>query len=140
MDAPSAWQWLYAVVLAAVIVWASGHGQVAAPGIVDFDKAAHFSVFGLMATLVLRPMGGRRVWLAVVIVSFFGGTDELHQSFTPGRSMEFADWIADTCGAIVAVTAYSFWPLYRRVLETRLWKHKPKIEAAPVSATTVSAL
>lgn len=126
--------------LASLIVWASGHSQVAAPGIVDFDKAAHFSVFGLLATLVVRPLGGRRVWLAVVIVSLFGASDELRQSFTPGRSMEFADWIADTSGAVVSVAVYSFWPFYRRVLETRLWKRKPKIEAAPVSATTVSAL
>jgi VanZ family protein len=134
------WGWLHAVALAAVIVLASGRGQVAAPGIVDFDKAVHFAVFGLLATLVVRPLGGRRVWLAVVIVSLFGASDELHQSLTPGRTMEFADWIADTCGAIVAVTAYTCWPQYRRVLETRLWKRKPKIEAAAVSTTTVSAL
>lgn len=123
-----------------MVVWASGHGQVAAPGIVDFDKAAHFSVFGLLATLVLRPLRGHRVWLAVAVVSLFGASDELHQSLTPGRSMEFADWVADTTGAVTAVIAYTFWPLYRRVLETPLWKRKPKIEAAPVSATTVSAL
>lgn len=123
-----------------MVVWASGHGQVAAPGIVDFDKAAHFSVFGLLATLVLRPLRGHRVWLAVAVVSLFGASDELHQSLTPGRSMEFADLVADTSGAVTAVIAYTFWPLYRRVLETPLWKRKPKIEAAPVSATTVSAL
>lgn len=136
----SPWQWTYALVLAAMIVWASGHGQVAAPGIVDFDKAAHFSVFGLMATLVLRPFRGGHAWWAVVIVSAFGVSDELRQGFTPGRSMEVADWIADTCGAIVAVSAYTFWPWYRRLLETPLWKRKPKVEAAAVSATTVSAL
>jgi VanZ family protein len=138
---PSAWQWLYAVVLAAVIVWASGHGQVATPpGIVNFDKMAHFSVFGLMATLVVRPMSRRRAWWAVMIVAVFGASDELRQSFTPGRSMEFADWIADTAGAVVAVAAYTFWPWYRRLLETPLWKRKPKVEAAKVLQRTVSAL
>jgi VanZ family protein len=135
-----AWQWLYAVVLASVIVTASGRSQVAAPGIVDFDKAAHFAVFGLLATLVVRPLSGRRVWMAVVIVSLFGASDEVHQSLTPGRAMEFADWIADTSGAIVAVMVYTCWPQYRRMMETRLWKRKPKIEAGAVSATTVSAL
>jgi len=136
----SRWQWAYAVALAGTVVWASGHGQVAAPGIVDFDKAAHFAVFGLMATLVVRPMRRRYAWCAVVIVTVFGALDELRQSFTPGRAMEFADWIADTSGAIVAVTAYTFWPWYRRLLETRLWKRKPKVEAAVVTATTGSAI
>ena len=137
---PSSWQWAYAVVLAVTVVWASGHGHVASPsGIANFDKIAHFSIFGLMATLVLRPFRVRHVWWAIIIVSLFGATDELHQSFTPGRSMEFADWIADTTGAAVAVTAYAFWPWYRRLLETPLFKRKPRIETGPVSATTVSA-
>jgi VanZ family protein len=137
---PPRWQWAYAVALAATIVWASGHGQVAGPGVVNFDKAAHFSVFGLMATLVLRPFRGGHAWWAVVIVSIFGVSDELRQSLTPGRSMELADWIADTVGAAVAVTVYTFWPWYRRLLETPLWKRKPNVETAPVSTTTVSAL
>ncbi|CAM3074491.1 VanZ family protein [Rariglobus hedericola] len=137
---PSRWQWAYAVALAATIVWASGNGQVAATSIVNFDKVAHFSVFGLMATLVLRPFRGGHAWWAVVIVSLFGVSDELRQSLTPGRSMELADWIADTIGAVVAVTVYTFWPWYRRLLETPLWKRKPKIEAVLVSAKTVSAL
>lgn len=137
---PSPWQWAYAAALAATVVWASGNGQVAAPGIVDFDKAAHFSIFGLMATLVLRPFRSGHAWWAILIVSLFGVTDELRQSLTPGRSMELADWIADTLGAVVAVAVYTFWPWYRRLLEKPLWTRKPKIEDMPVSATTVSAL
>jgi VanZ family protein len=137
---PSSWQWLYAVALAATIVWASGHGQVAGPDIVNFDKLVHFSVFGLLATLVLRPFRSRHLVWAILLVSLFGATDELHQSLTPGRSMDYHDWIADTLGAALAVTLYTWWTWYRRLLETALWKRKPKIEAATVSATTVSAL
>lgn len=140
MNPVSAWQWSYAAALAGTVAVASGRGQVAAPGIVDFDKAVHFAVFGLLATLVARPLRGWRGWLAVVVVSVFGASDELRQSFTPGRSMELADWVADTAGAAVAVGAYVCWPAYRGVLELRLGKRKPKVEAAVVSATTVSAL
>lgn len=136
----SPWQWSYAVALAVLIVWASGRSQVAAPSVTGFDKAAHFAVFGLLATLAARPMRGPHAWRAVVIVSLFGGSDELRQSFTPGRSMEFADWIADTAGAALAVTAYTAWAWYRRLLETPLWKRKPKVEAGAVSARTVSDL
>lgn len=136
---PSVWRWTYAVALAGTIVWASGHGQVAGPSVVNFDKLVHFSVFGLLATLVRRSRGVNWAWLSVVIVSVFGAADELRQSFTPGRSMEFADWIADTTGAALAVALYALWPWYRRLLETRLWERKPKIEAALVSAKKESA-
>ena len=123
---PSPWQWTYAVVLATVVVLASGRSAVAAPPVVSFDKIAHFSIFGLMATLVLRPLKSRHWFWAVVIVSLFGISDEIHQSFTPGRSVEFADWIADTSGAIVAFVAYAFWGGYRRLLETPLFRRRKK--------------
>lgn len=87
--APSWGQLVYAIALAVVIVVASGRSSVASPNIVDFDKAAHFAVFGLLATLVARS-GFRpsRMGWAVLIVSLFGLTDEWHQGSTPGRSME----------------------------------------------------
>ncbi|WP_425601740.1 VanZ family protein [Geminisphaera colitermitum] len=114
-----AWQWLYVLLLIATIIWASSHGQVAGPKITNFDKLAHFSVFGLMATLVLRQVGIRRWWLALLLVSAFGATDEIHQSFTPGRSADIRDWVADTLGAITAIALYSLVGPYRRLLETR---------------------
>jgi VanZ family protein len=33
-------------------------------------------------------------------------TDELHQHFVPGRSVEFADWVADSHGAAAGVALY----------------------------------
>ena len=137
VNTPSHWQWAYAVALAATVVWASGHGQVAVPDIADFanfDKLAHFSIFGLMATLVLRPFRARRCFWAVLIVSLFGATDEFHQHFTPGRSMDVLDWLADTCGAVVAVAAYTFWSGYRRTLETPLLKRKYRSDPIAVAA------
>lgn len=90
--------------------------------LVGIDKVTHFFVFGLLATLVVRNglATGRRAWMAVVAVSAFGLTDEWHQSFTPGRSVEVADWVADTLGAAAAVAAYVRWPGYRRALEREL--------------------
>jgi VanZ family protein len=139
---PSRWQWGYALALAATVVWASSLGQVALPDcadFVDFDKLAHASVFGLMATLVLRPFRTRRLGWAIFIVSLFGAADELHQNFTPGRSMDILDWVADTTGAVVAVGAYTFWGGYRRVLEFKLFKkRKPRVSVSvAVGAPTV---
>lgn len=113
--------WLWPAALAATIVVASGRGQVAAPDIVDFDKVAHAAVFGLLATLVHRNgFPPRQAWLPVLLVSLFGALDEWHQSFTPGRSVEVADWVADTVGAALAVTIYVNWTAYRRWLERGL--------------------
>ncbi len=57
--------------------------------------------------------------MAALIASLYGGFDEVRQSFTPGRSVELADWLADTLGAWVAVLVYARWHSYRRLLE---WK------------------
>ncbi len=126
-------RWAYPLALAVTIVFASGRGQVAAPDIVNFDKVAHLAVFGLLATLVVRAPGLRHAWVAVVAVSLFGAADELRQSLTPGRFMEFGDWVADSVGALLAVAVYRFWPWYRRWLETplRFRKRAPKSVGSP---------
>lgn len=136
-SAASPFRWAYPLVLATAIIVASGRGQVAAPDIVNIDKLAHFGVFGLLATLVLRAPGLSRAWIAVVMVSLFGAVDEFRQSFTPGRFVEVADWLADSLGALIAVAAYRFWPWYRRLLETplRLRKRAPKSVSAKAPET-----
>lgn len=124
-----------------MVVIASGRGQVAGPDIVNFDKVAHFGVFGLLATLVVRAPGLRHAWVAVFAVSLFGISDEFRQSFTPGRFVEIADWVADTLGALTAVLAYVFWPAYRRLLEHPLhWPRRSSRTACPARAdASVSA-
>ena len=86
----------------------------------------------------------RRQWAyavawAVLIVSLFGATDEFHQHFTPGRSMDVLDWLADTCGAVVAVAAYTFWPGYRRPLKIALLKQTYRSDPIDVAAKAAFA-
>lgn len=127
--APSWGRWVYAIALAVVIVVASGRSSVAAPDIVDFDKAAHFAVFGLLATLVARAgFKPSRMGWAVLIVSLFGLSDEWHQGSTPGRSMEVYDWVADTLGAITAVALYRYVAWYRNLLEKPLFRRNARVE------------
>jgi VanZ family protein len=122
---------LWPALLASAICVASG-GQVAESDVVGFDKLAHAALFGLLATLVLRNgFAPRRAWIAVAVVSAFGAADEWHQSLTPGRAVELADWIADTLGATVAVGAYVLWPWYRRQLERGLKSRVEKSGALP---------
>lgn len=121
----------YAVVVAILIVIASGRSAVEGPKVEHFDKIVHFSVYGLLGTLVVRALGRPRAIWAVVLVSGFGVSDEVHQSFTPGRSMEIADWVADTLGATVAVLAYTRWTAYRQRLESpvRIGKRRTGVVA-----------
>jgi VanZ family protein len=134
-------RWAFPLIVALSVFIASSRSQVAAPPVVNVDKLAHFAVYGLFATLIVRAPGIRRWWWAIVIVSLFGMTDEFHQSFTPGRAVEFNDWLADTLGGTVAVVAYTFWPWYRRLLESnlRLWPKAKREPSAAPSAASINA-
>ena len=121
--------WIWAGIIAGLIVLASGRSEVAAPDVVNIDKLGHFMVFGLLATLVARNgFVPGYAWLAVLIVSAFGASDEWHQSFTPGRSVEVADWVADTLGATLAVTLYAKWNWYQKLLEKSMDRPKPPVQ------------
>ena len=126
------------VALALGIVFCSSQ-PVWEPNVVpNNDKIIHFFVFGLLATLVARITMVRRtrpigIYAAILIVSAFGATDEFHQYFTPGRSSDFFDWVADTAGAAVATVVYAKWRWYRALLETGVWtliaKRRVEIDA-----------
>ncbi|MFT3831138.1 MAG: VanZ family protein [Opitutaceae bacterium] len=148
-SSPTGGHWSWALALAGIVVLASGNNPAVPPvSFVGIDKVAHFGVFGLLATALLRVpavwrRGGWRGWIAVAAVSLFGATDEWHQSYTPARSVEFADWIADTSGASLAVVLYLHWVSYRRLLETplRLGRRKRALQSgAPVVAPSCATV
>ena len=119
--------------LATVVFFASGRSSVASPGWIGIDKVAHFAVFGLLGILVARTQPPRRWWLGILIASAYGGADEWRQSFTPGRFVEVADWVADTLGALVGVAVYARWTWFRTVLEQNLIPGRmPPVAKAPV--------
>lgn len=132
-------QWLWPLALAALIYAASSRSQLAGPEVVGIDKLTHFAVYGLLATLVVRlGRGSRAAWLSVAVVSLYGWLDEWHQSFTPGRTVEAADWLADTAGAALAVVLYTSWARYRNFLETPLSRaQRRRVENAAVPATVL---
>ncbi|MCC5846926.1 MAG: VanZ family protein [Verrucomicrobia bacterium] len=114
--------WPILIVVTVFVV--SGQSELATPPSFGWriDLLAHFAVFGALATSILRipavwRMGGRGVLLAIVLTSVYGGLDELRQSFTPGRFMQFDDWVADTLGATFAACLYWKWTAYRKFLE-----------------------
>lgn len=113
--------WIWPIAIAVLIFAASSRSTVAGPRLPYFDKVVHFSVYGLLGTLVCRQgRGWRAAAWSVLAVAAFGATDEWHQSFVPGRESELADWVADTSGAAVAIAMYAGWQRYREWLERPL--------------------
>lgn len=125
--------YLWPILLTAAIFAASSRSQLATPDLgiqFSWDKIGHFLVFGLLATSFLRtPLLKRCGWpqllAAILLISAFGAFDEFRQSFTPGRSVELADWAANTSGAVVAAIAYGRWKRYRNFLEWQKKKQEP---------------
>ena len=66
-----------------------------------FDKLYHAGNFGVLGILLYLATG--RVYLAVLLASLYGVSDEVHQAYVPGRSADMLDWVADTVGAGVGV-------------------------------------
>lgn len=77
-------------------------------GSLPVDKIAHAIVFGILGALVLRALASGRPSLrvalaAIALAAAYGGIDELHQRFVPGRQSSIADVVADAVGASLAV-------------------------------------
>ena len=78
-------------------------------GVEGLDKVVHFICYGVLAILALPAVsgGGRRLRGAAVVlvtIAIFAALDEWHQQFIPGRTMDLADWYADTFGALLGLT------------------------------------
>ena len=80
--------------------------------IVNFDKLVHLGVYALLAFLVYLsfrhqmryPMLFRLAILSAFLAcAFYGGTDEIHQLWIPGRTCDIWDWTSDTLGAALGV-------------------------------------
>ncbi len=102
---------MLALLWAALTFWLSSSPD--AQGISGFldlqppwDKFYHAGNFGVLAALLYLASG--RAWLAVILASLYGVSDELHQSFVAGRSSDAGDWLADTTGALLAVLAVRY--------------------------------
>ena len=117
--------------LAGTITWCSGF-PASVPHLKWFevDKLGHFAAYGALATAIVRHPALTRwvwpgLWWAIALASGYGLGDEFRQSLTRGiRTPDWHDWVADTIGAIVAVTCYLVWPWYRRLMETPVLRRR----------------
>lgn len=85
------------------------------------DKFIHASVFALLCwlthvALFHQPYRGLRRYALLTAILFtviFGMSDEYHQLFTPGRSSDLMDLLADTAGGLLYATVHWTFGFYR---------------------------
>src|SRR5690606_34358455 len=82
------------------------------------DKVAHLLAYLVLGFLLTFGAVRQRVPLvvAVLIGLLYGLLDEIHQSRVPGRSAEFADWVADGIGTLIGLFLFL---LVRRIRGAR---------------------
>jgi VanZ family protein len=91
------------------------------------DKLAHTLVYAVLGALILRALAPARsaprihpltVVFAVALATVYGISDEVHQLWTPNRSCDWHDAVADAVGAsagTLGVVAMR-WMKFRRCL------------------------
>lgn len=115
-------RWLPPLVWAGVILLGTSLPQEAVPFQTSrIDKVLHFTIYTILAFLLTRELTeGFRLWQAAVLaIAFsmaFGAFDEWHQRLIPGRSTEFADWEADSLGAVLGATTAALLERRRRLV------------------------
>lgn len=99
------------------------------PGFVEYtDKLVHAGVFAVLCwlfhvALFFQPDLALRKWspfIALALTMVYGASDEYHQMFTPGRTTEFMDFLADSVGGGVYVIADSYFNFYRKKTEPEI--------------------
>ncbi len=118
---PRVYYWSPAIALAAVIFLESGRSDTALPNW-DFsftDKGAHVLAYWVLGLLVCRAVGfGQRATikmlaLGCLVTALYGGIDEIHQHFVPGRLCELSDFIADSIGAVLGAATWCVVGIWR---------------------------
>lgn len=85
-------------------------------------KSAHvisYFVLGLLLYAALYDRGWtikRTLLAAIIIASLYAVTDEIHQNFVPGRSMQLTDVLIDTSGAAFGAGIYAVFVRNRRMI------------------------
>lgn len=77
---------------------------------VDPHAIAHLTVFAALGFLTIRGMLANEVpraaWWAVVVGVVYAVSDEIHQSFVPGRTPSIMDVITDGVGVLMGMLVW----------------------------------
>lgn len=102
-------RWGPAVAYALLIFVLSSFSSFPVPkGIWSFDKVIHLVEYAVLGFLVAYALPGKPWWLAAVISTLYGVSDEVHQAFVPGRSADPFDACADAIGSAIGAGFFGF--------------------------------
>lgn len=133
------WFWTTAlppILWACLIFIGSSIPSTAIPVIAIFrsDKLLHAGVYFVLAFFTHRALrtqtafeGVRQVALGmtVFLIALYGITDELHQHYVPGRSMDVFDWFADVLGALLYALLWKRWTIRKAKREAAAAERVP---------------
>jgi len=69
-------------------------------------KSFHLIEYAILFILINFALGSYK--LSVIISYFYGVSDEIHQSFTPGRTPKFTDTLIDLLGIFIGLFVFKF--------------------------------
>jgi VanZ family protein len=100
----------------ALIITFSSIPSYEIPNLGGFDlavkKLGHMAGYAILAAAYLYALGKERPrapWLAWLLAVIFAASDELHQSFVPGRNAAWFDVIIDSVGAGLGILFWMRW-------------------------------
>jgi len=107
--------WAPVVIYMAAIFYVSSLTDPPVPA--NSDKPLHWLAYLGLAVVVVRALAGglpRRIGVglataAMAITIGYGATDEVHQTFVPGRTGDVYDLIADAAGALAGTIGCAVW-------------------------------
>ena len=101
------------LIIAAAIFFLSAQSRLPIPSasrVPGFDKLLHVCAFGCLAFIFsywfsieqwnTKPL--KCFCIVCFVIACYGISDEIHQSFVPGREVSVYDWFADCTGAFLA--------------------------------------
>jgi VanZ family protein len=112
--------WLPVALWAAVIFGLSSIPGTRLPPVdlPQVDKLAHLLVYAVLGALVLRGVGrrgqahgqrrrlrARDLLVAIALTTLYGVSDEVHQHWTPNRTPDWHDVVADALGGAIGSLA-----------------------------------
>jgi VanZ family protein len=109
--------WLPVITYAILIFWIS---SVERPfgielKITNADKVIHFLEYSIFGFLLIRAIHGSNavisrnaaILMTFAIGTFYGFTDELHQSVVPGRFATVTDFVFDSIGSFAGAIIFT---------------------------------
>ena len=114
--------WFPVILYSGIIFCASSVPNVTTPlPETRFDVILHIILYIPFGFVLARAVYNTKIsiskgtlfWTVLLVSFLYGGSDEIHQSFVPGRSADLIDMIADTIGG--GVGGYIFLRYLRRI-------------------------